>query len=179
MTRTVSIFVVLFGVLVSGCQYINPNDSHPVLSKTWGPNKANDVGEAIAIKAERRIVIVMFKPAQGSWARFCSEPSPDISQNLTNALTAVLQASLTKNEPGNIQIANQIATTAKDIHRSLGIQWARDQLFGLCQLYANEAIKPDIADLIFRDILTQSANIILEEVKRQPITASQPKSTKK
>jgi hypothetical protein len=164
--------LLTFGAFVlSGCQHLDPSETHPVLSKTFGPNKKDDVGEAIAITSNRRIVIVMVKPEKsngesGEWGKFCAEPPPDTVTNLFTMFKAYFDSS-SYNDPKTkaeiINTYNQLATAI--FRRSQGVQYLRDSLYNLCQLYVNSALKDDEVAAIFSEIIQKASGLIDTELK--------------
>ena len=168
--RSPLLLAALTGVLLTACQHISPSDKHPILHKTWGPNAPADVGEAIAVKADRRVVNVILKPKEGEWPRFCAEPAPDVAQNLTSALNAAIQGTLHGDPNKNIAsgtISNSLTTTIQDLfRRTQGVQLARDGLYGLCQLYVNGALTGPAVEAAYTTLIEVSADVIKHELGR-------------
>jgi hypothetical protein len=164
--------LLTFGAFaLSACQHLNPNEAHPVLSKTFGPNKKDDVGEAIAITSNRRIVIVMVKPEKsngesGEWGKFCAEPPPDTATELFTSFSAYVDAkhkSRSSLDAGVVSTYNQFAKSL--FQRSQGIQYLRDSFYNLCQLYANNALKENEVSAKFNEIIQNAKGLIDTELR--------------
>ena len=163
-------------VAVCGCQHLNPSDSHPVLSKTFGPNKSDDVGEAIAITANRRVVIVMVKPRAsdgkaGDWGKFCAEPPPDTALEQQSTIKAVFEATLKKpTTDGTAKgefTSEELRFLSVLFQRSQGVQLFRDGLYSLCQLHANGALTDAEVGPLYKELLSKASQGIDSELKKQ------------
>lgn len=158
------------GLGISGCQSLGPSATDPVSSLTFGPNTSGGVGEAIAVTAKRRIVIVMVKPKDGERGRYCAEPPPDVSPELLEQIKAMVDADakLGQEQPGKgkaegpktyLEIAQRL------VRRTQGVQWFRDGLYSLCQLYVNDAIKEADVKHAFEELVKTSSELIKIELK--------------
>lgn len=161
---------LLIATPLFACANINPTDNYPVISKTFGPNAPADVGEAIAIKADRRIVIVMVKPTKneksdGEWGKFCAEPPPDVANEISHWLTAKISA---QNENSPKMSAEETRTEIQKIQalfsRTQGAQMFRDGLYNICQLYANNAIAPKDVEPLFKHLLDTTSRTAMAEI---------------
>ena len=170
------VFAVGLALVCAGCQHLNPNDTHPVLTKTFGPNKAADVGEAIAITSNRRVVIVMVKPSKadgtdGEWGKFCAEPPPDTAIEQQSTFKAILEGKVQR--PGT-EGTGKGELTSEELRfltslfkRSQGAQLFRDGLYSLCQLHANGALSSSDVRALYDELLKQAAGRIDLELQAQ------------
>jgi hypothetical protein len=164
--------LLVFGVFaLSGCQHLDPSETHSLLGKTFGPNKKDDVGEAIAITSNRRIVIVMVKPEKsngepGEWGRFCAEPPPDTAAELFTLFNAYVNAAHKTESRLDTGVANTYTQLAESLfHRSQGVQYLRDSLYNLCQLYANNALEQNAVAAGFSEIIKNAKDLIDAELR--------------
>ena len=175
--QPLALLVLASSLAAVGCASLNPTNEYPVISKTFGPNSSPDVGEAIAITADRRIVIVLVKPpkgdkSDGEWGRFCAEPPPDAASEVSRWFTASLAASSRATPPGVPASASgtlsntDIQAIRSLFTRSQGIQMFRDGLYSLCQLYANGALHAKEVEPLFKLLLSTSASTVRSEFSR-------------
>ena len=168
--KTLSALMAIAGLGISGCQSLGPSAADPVSSMTFGPNASDSVGEAIAVPPKRRIVIVMVKPKDGERGRYCAEPPPDVSPELLEQIKALVDADakVGGEQPGKTQTQGQknyMEIAQRLVRRTQGVQWFRDGLYSLCQLYVNDAIKGADVKHAFDDLVRTSSELIKIELK--------------
>ena len=148
--KTLTALMAIAALGISGCQSMDPSATDSFSRMTFGPNTGDGVGEAIAVTAERRIVIVMVKPKDGERGRYCAEPPPGVSAELLEQLKAM-------------QTPTEIAQRL--VRRTQGVQWFRDGLHSLCQLYINDALKEADVKRAFEELVRTSSELIKIELK--------------
>ncbi len=157
-------------LLLSACANINPTEDYPVVSKTFGPNKKDDVGEAIAITASRRVVIVLLKPPGLEAPHYCAEPPPDVSPVLIEAFKASVKAEGQSDANKKASASGEVERTSSALAEQLfkrhqGVQWFRDGLYSLCQLSLNGFIDQKSTDIRLGKLIEESAKLIEAEIK--------------
>ena len=141
----------------------------------WGAFSAETPLVAFDTGAERRLVISSLSPFT-----VCAEPSPDVAQNLTEALAAALKAEAAKEGSINIELASATARVAKQLmRRSQGLQLFRDGSYSLCQAFMNKSINAIQYQDFYTKLLVISSKLIEEELpllKDEPYDKSPPAS---
>lgn len=134
MSKT--IVIALAAILVQGCSTFTSPKLKSVIEDRVSTHSKPTVG-ILATTPERRVVLVKM-PEQ----LYCAEPSPDVAENISSALSAALKAS-TKGKLSDAQtgVAAAIATSVRQLfQRSQGIQLYRDGSFMLCGAFLNKTI---------------------------------------
>jgi hypothetical protein len=150
------LWVLTVGIICGGCVWFGPQYK-PVNTDKLGAG-GRQIG-TLATIAQRRLAIVKFEDGH-----FCSEPTPDVSDNVSAALTAALSAT-----DGRVQAAGQISTVfaqyAKQLfYRSQGIQLYRDGIFALCNAFLNGAIDKDAYEKQHAELLAAATKLIEMEL---------------
>lgn len=129
----------------------------------FSSNESRKTVGILATTPERRMVLVKMPEEL-----FCAEPSPDAADNVSQAISAALEASVSgKLDSAKIGVANSVATSVRQLFmRSQGIQLFRDGNFMLCNAYLNGIIK-DKEDYINQQnkLLAAAEALIKEEIK--------------
>lgn len=115
----------------------------PVIEDKVGSWSNHQVG-TLAVTTDRRVVLVRLQgDSEGGAGRFCAEPPPDAGQNLTSALTAMLDVSAEKLDATlKAELAKSFASNFQSfVKRSQGLQLYRDAMYNLCQGYLNHALE--------------------------------------
>jgi hypothetical protein len=96
----------------------------------------------LAVKADRRIIIVNLDKE----ARFCAEPLPDVTENLTKELAVVMEAQAKEPQSGAegsgaLKLDDKLSTIVQAlIKRTQGIDLYRTGMYDICPNYLNGAI---------------------------------------
>lgn len=104
-----------------------------------------DDGDSVLIGTKQRIVINLkanIKGGQNEPTRIiCAEPSPDVAQALSTALTATASAQVKGQGGGSASFGKSATESVAQLGERLGtIQLLRDGLYRACEAYANGAI---------------------------------------
>jgi hypothetical protein len=113
------------------------------------------------LTAETRMV--MYNEKTG---RYCAEPPPDVAQNILTSLQVAINASGGK-LPADVgaEFSRAAASTAQSLlSRSQGLQMYRDGMYYLCQRFMNGVINQERYDHEAKELLTQTTNLVREEV---------------
>lgn len=170
MRSTLSTIVGLLTTVVlplSGCgTSIFAGSKAPVIEDKVGTWPRYQVG-TLAVTTDRRIVLVRLQDDSKGGGRFCSEPPPDAGQNVTSAITALLDVSAEKIDATmKAELAKSLATNFQSfIKRSQGLQLYRDAMYNLCQNYLNNSIKQEDIKAMSEEILNKTLSLIDQELK--------------
>lgn len=117
--------------------------------------------------ASQRTILLVPRDGTTGRPRFsaCSEPPPDIAQNLIQSMTASLDAVAKSGDKldGNaaVKMASDLKTTVEQLfQRSQGIQLLRDTMFRLCEALQNGVIEKDDYRALIQSLIT-TANFII------------------
>ena len=104
-----------------------------------------DSGISILTGAKQRVVTNLpanVKGGQNEPTRIvCAEPSPDVAQALSEALTAAASVQVKGQDGGSVSFGKSTAESVAQLGERLGtIQLLRDGLYRACEAYANGAI---------------------------------------
>ena len=168
--KTLTALMAIAALGISGCQSLDPSAADSFSRMTLGPNTGDGVGEVIAVTAKQRIVIVMVKPKDGERGRYCAEPPPEVSPELPERIKAMVDAGArpVQEPPGKTTAESQKAyreIAQRLVRRTQGVQWFRDGLHSLCQLYVNDAIKEADVKRAFDELVRTSSELIKIELK--------------
>jgi len=137
------------------------NNKSPVIEDHVG----NHVG-TLAITTDRRIVLVRLRESAENAGRFCSEPPPDAGQNLSSAVSSLLDVSSERLDAElKAQLAKSLATNFQSfLKRSQGLQLYRDAMYHLCQAFLNGAITGAEINTLGQEYFAKSAALIDKEL---------------
>lgn len=155
---SLALAIVMFG----GCAHLESDQFKPVVEDKVGSKNvdSNDkrVG-TLATVAQRRLALIRFEDG-----RFCAEPPPDATDNISSSLSAAVSGG-TQNITAGAQLASAFATLAKQLfYRSQGIQLYRDGMFALCNAYLNKAVDEPTFRQKHDELLKVARELILAEI---------------
>jgi hypothetical protein len=126
----------------------------------------NDSAQLVKEDASQRTILLVPRADTGK-SRFsaCSEPPPDVAQNLIQSVNASLEALAKRGSTLDASIAakmtSDLKSTAEQIfQRSQGIQLLRDTMFRLCEALQNGVIEKDDYRVLIQSLIT-TANFII------------------
>lgn len=131
--------VLLVSVLVlGGCESI-------ALRESIFRTTSFDSGISVLTDAKQRVVINLpadVEDGQNKPTRIvCAEPSPDVAQALSEALTVAASVEVKGQGGGSVSFGKSVAESVAQLGERLGtIQLLRDGLYRACEAYANGAI---------------------------------------
>ena len=104
-----------------------------------------DSGISVLTDAKQRVVINLpadVEDGQNKPTRIvCAEPSPDVAQALSEALTVAASVEVKGQGGGSVSFGKSVAESVAQLGERLGtIQLLRDGLYRACEAYANGAI---------------------------------------
>ena len=125
-------------LVLGGCE--SPALRHSIFRTT-----SFDSGTAVITGAKQRVVTNLpanVKGGQNEPTRIvCAEPSPDVAQALSTAMTAAASVQVKGQGGGSLSFGKSAAESVAQLGERLGtIQLLRDGLYRACEAYANGAI---------------------------------------
>jgi len=104
-----------------------------------------EAGHTIVTDAKQRVIANVpargLEGANGSSRIICAEPSPDVAQALSNAISAAIAADIPAKGGGSVDFSQSAAASVAQLGERLAtIQLLRDGLYRSCEAYANGAI---------------------------------------
>lgn len=168
MKSNLAILTGLFAVTLSlsGCGLgIFASPKAPVIEDKVGSWPHYQVG-TLAVTTDRRMVLVKLKDTDGQQGKFCSEPPPDAGQNVSSALSSLLDVSSEKIDTDiKLELAKSFATNFQSfIKRSQGLQLYRDAMYHLCQSYLNGSVTDNDMKALSETFFTQAVQLIEKEL---------------
>lgn len=151
---------------LSGCGLgIFAGSKAPVIEDKVGSWPHYQVG-TLAVTTDRRMVLVKLKDTNGQQGKFCSEPPPDAGQNISSALSYLLDISSEKIDTElKLELAKSFATNFQSfIKRSQGLQLYRDAMYHLCQNYLNGSVTDQDMKTLSSNFFSQSVQLIEKEL---------------
>lgn len=115
--------------------------------------------------SQRAILLVERGPNGEAAARACSEPPPDIAQNIAQHLSASLDALGRGTDRLEGELAAQVSRNIRSateslFERSQGIQLLRDTMFRLCEAFQNGVLTSGDYRALIQDLIS-TANFII------------------
>ena len=130
---------------LSACSESNLNSIYRTVSLDDGAFAAEtnavvaEAGPSVILDAKQRLVTNARRP--DGTRIICSEPSPDVAQGISDALTAALEASNGQGASGSASFSRSSAAAVAQLGERLAtIQLLRDELADLCRAYSNGAV---------------------------------------
>src|SRR5262249_3484258 len=127
---------------------------------------ARDTAQLIQEDASQRSVLLMPRSDTGqSLFSACSEPPPDVAQNLVQSVNSSLEAIAKRGADLDASIAAKMTSDLKSaaeqiFQRSQGIQLLRDTMFRLCEGLQNGVIQKDDYRALIQSLIP-TANFII------------------
>lgn len=185
------LFVGACAVLcLSSVAACNRNDRPPTLEEYTGSSylTKSAVMSTLSSDAAYRSAYILLSGSAGRGyegkglrfsGQFCPEPPPDVSQSVSSAITAALNANV--EAPGALLGPQSITGAAKAglggdygqavasavaplIKRSQGLQFYRDQAFYTCVAFLNGVLGPDEYEQKLIDSANLAATILMLEI---------------
>ena len=126
----------------------------------------SDSAQLVKQDASQRSILLVPRSEQGK-SRFsaCSEPPPDVAQNIIQSVNTSLDAIAKRGSNLDATIAakmtGDLKSTAEQVfQRSQGIQLLRDTMFRLCEALQNGVIEKDDSRTLIQSLIT-TANFII------------------
>jgi hypothetical protein len=126
----------------------------------------NESAQLVKEDASQRTILLVPRSDTGK-SRFsaCSEPPPDVAQNLIQSVNTSLDALAKRGSTLDASIAakmtGDLKSTAEQVfQRSQGIQLLRDTMFRLCEALQNGVIEKDDYRMLIQSLIT-TANFII------------------
>lgn len=162
-----SLCLLCVSLSACGLSWIAEPKTNPVIEDRVGLPGRQPIG-TLATTAERRIVLVRIAENDPKFGQFCAEPPPDAAENIANKLALAVEATVKTPEAegsGRLEFAKQLVTSIQSLfHRSQGLQFYRDGMYGLCQSYLNGVLsQPDFVTRADK-LLEKSSELILKEL---------------
>jgi hypothetical protein len=115
--------------------------------------------------SQRAILLVPRRRGDVMTVNSCSEPPPDVAQNLAQSLNSSLEALGKKGGELEAHVAAKVSSDLKTaaeliFQRSQGIQLLRDTMFRLCEALQNGVIERDDYQQLIQDLIG-TANFII------------------
>jgi hypothetical protein len=170
--KTTSV-VILSALILTACSSssrINPVVEDKIQAGAWWRGGSKTVFGTTALDASRRMIIYkLLDDNRKPVSRVCAEPPPDVGEEVRSALEAAINASIendkvTQKFAIESAIKKELATKLKNISRPAGIQFERDMIASLCQMYLNEAIDAPQTRIFFNKVIDKSSDILLAEI---------------
>lgn len=170
--KTASV-VILSALILTACSSssrINPVVEDKIQTGRWWEGGSRTVFGTTALDASRRMIIYkLLNDERKSVSRVCAEPPPDVGEEVRSALEAAINASIendkvTQKFAIESAIKKELATKLKNISRPAGIQFERDMIASLCQMYLNEALDASQTRIFFNKVIDKSSDILLAEI---------------
>lgn len=127
---------------------------------------AKESAQLIKENASERTILLVPRDEEGR-ARFsaCSEPPPDVAQNLVQSVNASLDAIAKRGSELEANVAAKMTSDLKSaaeqiFQRSQGIQLLRDTMFRLCEGLQNGVLGRDEYRTLIQSLIT-TANFII------------------
>jgi hypothetical protein len=124
-----------------------------------------DTAQLIRQDASQRAILLVPRQSGHAILNACSEPPPDVAQNLAQSLNSSLEALAKKGGELEANVAAKVSSDLKTaaeliFQRSQGIQLLRDTMFRLCEALQNGVIeREDYREMI--QTLISTANFII------------------
>jgi hypothetical protein len=192
--------IILFATTGCGLSLNAERDTNPVI-QDWASPWFSNTAEVFATKASHRLFMIQKQHGVGSNPPklvTCAEPSPDVGEAFTSAITSAFKAA--GNDPNsgiNAELAGNYARAvatqiAPLIYRTQGLQIYRDGLHSLCVDHMNgwisdadyAARKTDLLNIANqlitaeKDVMLQAQQTFFQSVKAGDVNLSIGEITK-
>lgn len=128
-----------------------------------------DSGTSLITDAKQRVVINV--PASGDIGQnkpqriVCAEPSPDVAQAVSDAISAALEVEVAGKGGGAFSFGRSTAEAVAQLGERLGtIQLLRDGFYRACEAYANGAINATTYSMIVSRIDDTMVTLLMSEM---------------
>lgn len=159
--RMVGIVAVASLTLLSGCaSYLTARP--PVIEDKVGISGHETVG-TLATSPDYRVVYVRLQPE----AKLCAEAPADAAAQFASSFAASLSTPLASGKELGVEAKVGLAVAMKQLFkRSQGVQFYRDGVFALCNLYLNQAISESEYLAELKALRKDAAELIKQEIPR-------------
>ncbi|MCZ6801288.1 MAG: hypothetical protein O7F12_12455 [Nitrospirae bacterium] len=141
LIKFVMLVFLAFNLTACGTTWFANPVTNPVIEDKVGKWGEEVVG-TLAVKADRRIVLVKLQPD----SQFCAEPPPDVAENITKELALALEAKVKEPQSGidatgKVDLNDKLLIKIQElIKRTQGVDLYRTGMYDICQNFLNGAI---------------------------------------
>lgn len=150
MKKLLVFILLLFSMLLVGCaSTVNGFFNRGVIQDYLEVEDKPVVG-TLTVTAARRIALVSLEGKNRG--KFCAEPPPDVSENISTALDVALKAETVK-FGGEAKLSDQLKVDAVVLSkRTALLDVYRTGTYALCQYYLNDAITGAELNVGFKEL---------------------------
>lgn len=157
MEKMCAILIVCISTILSGCaSSIYTFHNRAVVEDSLKDSAGTTVVGTLSVTAARRIALVKLEGENRG--KFCAEPPPDVSENISTALDAAINAKLAS-IPIDTAISDKLKVEAVVLTtRTALLDIYRTGTYSLCQYYLNGAISGSELNTNFNELTTNVIN---------------------